>query len=75
MSHLIKSQGITPRTTKEIYDALEKIVRPKSNDMIAKFRFFSMKQKQGQSVDAYLTDLKLMIPKCNLFHTMFNIHV
>ena len=24
-----------------------------------------MKQKQGQSVDAYLTDLELMFPECN----------
>ena len=60
----IKSQGITTKTPKEFYDALEKIFRPKSNDTIAKFRFCSMKQKQGQSVDAYLTDLRLMISKC-----------
>ena len=31
--------GITPRTSKKIYDALEIIFRPESNDTIAKFRF------------------------------------
>ena len=50
---------------KEIYDALEKIFRPESNDTIVMFRSSSMKQKQGQSVDAYLSDLRLMIPECN----------
>ena len=59
---IIKSQGITPRTPKEIY---EKTLRPESNDTMAKFRFQSMKQKQSQSVDAYLTDLRLMIQECN----------
>ena len=48
----IKSQGITPRTPKEIYDALEKNFRPESNDTITKFRFQSMKEKQSQGVNA-----------------------
>ena len=64
-TQIIKSQGITPRTLKEIYDALQKFLRPESNDTIAKFRFQSMKQKQGQSVDTYLTDLRLIRPECN----------
>ena len=62
---IIKSQGITPRTPKEIYDALEKIFRPEANDTLAKLRFQSVKQKHSQSVDAYLTNLRLMIPECN----------
>ena len=62
---IIKSQSITPRRPKETYDVLQKISRLQSNDTIAKFRFCSMKQKQGQSVDAYLTNLRLMIPRCN----------
>ena len=47
-TQIIKSQGIIPRTLEEICDTSEKIFRPESNDMIAKFRFHSMKQKQGQ---------------------------
>ena len=62
---IIKSQGITSRTPKKIYDTLGRIFRPKSNDTIAKFRFHSMKQKQGQSVDAYLTNLQLIIHEYN----------
>ena len=64
-TQIIKSQGITPRTHKEIYDALENFFRPESNDTIARFRFWSMKQKKNQSVDTYLTDQRLMIPECN----------
>ena len=64
-TQIIMSQGITHGTPKKIYDTLEKIFRSKSNDTIAKFRFCSMKQKQGQSVNVYLTDLSLMIPEGN----------
>ena len=60
-----KSQDVTPKTSKEIYDTLQKKFRPESNDMIAKFIFCSIKQKQGQSVDTCLTDLRLIIPECN----------
>ena len=61
----IKLLNITPRTPKEICDALEIIFRPEPNDTIVKFRFWSMKQKQSQSVNAYLTDQRLMTPECN----------
>ena len=44
-TQIIISQGITPRTPKEIYDALETIFRPKSNNTIATFRFRTMKQR------------------------------
>ena len=57
-TQIIKSQGITAGTPKEIYDALENLFRPESNNTITKFRFQLMKQKQNQSVDAYLTDLR-----------------
>ena len=61
-TQIMNSHGITPRTPKEIYDALEKIFKPESSNTIAKFIFYSMKQKHGQSVDSYLTDLRLLIP-------------
>ena len=71
-THIIKSQGIIPRTPKEIYDSFEKIFRPKSNDTVAKFRFHSMTQKQRQSVDAYLTDQRLIIPESNYHRDALN---
>ena len=64
-TQIIKSQGIAPTKPKDVYDALEKNFGPESNDTITKPRFHSKKQKQGQSVDAYLTNLSLLIPECN----------
>ena len=64
-TQIIKSQGNAPTKLKDVYGASEKNFRPESNDTIMKFRFHSMKQKQGQSIDAYLTNLRLVIPECN----------
>ena len=64
-TQIIKSQGIVPSKPKDMHDALEKKLRQESNDTTTKLRFHSMKQKQGQSVDAYLTNLRLVIPVCN----------
>ena len=59
----IKSQGITLSEPKDIFDGLISVFCPKSNDTIAKFQFRSM--QQNQSIDSYLTDLRLAIPECN----------
>ena len=62
---IIKSQGITPSEPKDMFDALTSVFYPKSNDTITKFQFRPMCQKQNQSIDIYLTDLRLAIPECN----------
>ena len=62
---IIKSQGITPSEPKDIFDPLTSVFHPESNDTIAKCQFRSMHQKQNQSIDSYLTDLRLAILECN----------
>ena len=62
---IIQSQGITPLEPKDIFDALTSVFCPKSSDTIAKFQFRSMHQKQNQSIDIYLTGLRLAIPECS----------
>ena len=61
----IMCQGIAPSEPKEIFDALTSVFHPKSYDTIAKFQFRYMPPKQNQSIDSYLTDLRLAIPECN----------
>ena len=51
-------------TTDEVFDALEKVFRPESNQTMAHFKFRNMKQNAHQSVDAYMSQLRLALPEC-----------
>ena len=51
-------------TTDEVFDALEKVFRPESNQTMACFKFRNMKQNVHQSVDAYMSQLRLALPEC-----------
>ena len=46
----------------DMFDALEKVFRPESNQTMAHFKFRNMKQNQHQSVDAYMSQLRLALP-------------
>ena len=50
-----------PRT---VFENLERIFRPESNQTLSRFKFRGMKQKQGQSCDTYMSDLRLSIVEC-----------
>ena len=50
-----------PRT---VFKNLERIFRPESNQTLSRFKFRGMKQKQGQSCDTYMSDLRLVIVEC-----------
>ena len=51
-------------TTDEVFDALEKVFRPESNQTMARFKFRNMTQNAHQSVDAYMSQLRLALPEC-----------
>ena len=51
-------------TADEVFDALEKVFRPESNQTKACFKFRNMKQNAHQSVDAYMSQLRLALPEC-----------
>ena len=53
-------------TAGEVFDALEKVFRPESNQTMAHFKFRNMKQNAHQSVDAYMSQLRLALPECKL---------
>ena len=50
-----------PRT---VFENLERIFRPESNHTLSRFKFRGMKQKQGQSCDTYMSELRLSIVEC-----------
>ena len=50
-----------PRT---VFKNLERIFRPESNQTVSRFKFRGMRQKQGQSCDTYMSDLRLLIVEC-----------
>ena len=51
-------------TIGEVFYALEKVFRPESNQTIARFKFRNLKQSAHQSVDAYMSQLRLALPEC-----------
>ena len=51
-------------STGEVFDALEKVFRPESNQTLAHFKFRNMKQKASQTCDSYMSQLRLALPEC-----------
>ena len=60
----LKSLEVEADKPEEVYEALEKIFRLESNQTLARFKFRSMKQKQSESIDAYMSKLRLALPEC-----------
>ena len=63
-AQVLKSMEVEADKPDEVFEALEKIFRPESNQTLARFRFRSMKQTQHQSVDDYMSKLRLALPEC-----------
>ena len=53
--------GITLDKPKTVFDALEGILRPEANQTLSRFKFRSLKQKQSQTCDVYMSELSLGI--------------
>ena len=55
----------TESNTLSVYwDRFGKYVAPKSNFRIARFKLRSMKQDNGESVDAYMKTVRILAPEC-----------
>ena len=72
--------GLTPRSLDLTYDhpdtilnALREICRPIGNRTMSRFKFKSLKQKQGATVDSYMAELKVLITECGYKENMQNI--
>ena len=49
---------------KTVFDNLERIFRPESNQTLSRFKFRGLKKKQSQSCDSYMSELGLAIVEC-----------
>ena len=51
-------------TPNEVFEALEKVFRPESNQTLSHFKFRNMKQGASQNRDSYMSGLRLALPEC-----------
>ena len=49
--------------TDEVFEALERVFRPESNQTLAQLKFRNMKQKVAQTCDSYMSELHLPLPE------------
>ena len=56
-----------------VFEALRDVFRPIANRTMSRFKFKSLKQKQGSTVDAYMAELKALIKECGYEENMQNI--
>ena len=69
----LRSLNLTYDEPNTIFDALREAFRPIGNRMMYRFKFKSVKQKQGATVDAYMAELKVLIKECGYEENMRNI--
>ena len=60
----LHSMNVTLDKPRTVFENLERIFRPESNQTLSRFKFRGMKQKQGQSCDTYMSNLRLSIVEC-----------
>ena len=60
----LHSIGIELDRPKTVFDSLEKIFCPESNQTLSRFKFRGLKQKYTQSCDSYMSELRLAIVEC-----------
>ena len=51
-------------SAEEIFEALEKVFRPESNQILACFKFRNIKQRVNQTCDSYMSEFTLALPEC-----------
>ena len=67
-AQVLKSMDIEANNPTEVYETLEKVFRPESNQNLTCFKLRNMKQKLGQSCDGYMSQLHLALPECKYLH-------
>ena len=60
----INSMGVELDSPRTVFDSLERIFRPESNQTLSQFKFRGLKQKSTQSCDPYMSELRLAIVEC-----------
>ena len=66
----LHSMNINLDKPETVFETLENIFRPESNQTLSRFKFRGLKQCQSQSCDAYMVELHLNIVKCKYPNTV-----
>ena len=61
---IASSSDIRTDSPEEVFEALERVFRPESNQTLSRFKFRNMKQTSAQSCDSYMSQLRLSLPEC-----------
>ena len=61
---IASSSDITTDSPEEVFEALERVFRPESNQTLSRFKFQNMKQTSAQTCDTYMSQLRLSLPEC-----------
>ena len=61
---MLHSMGATLDKPSTVFRTLESIFRPESNQTLSRFKFRGLKQKQSQSCDGYMSELRMAIIEC-----------
>ena len=63
-TQIIASVETSTNSPEEVFEALEKVFKPESNQTLSRFKFRNMKQTSSQTCDAYMSQLRLSLPEC-----------
>ena len=63
-TQIIASVETSTDSPEEVFQALERVFRPESNQTLLRFKFRNMKQTSTQTCDAYMSQLRLSLPEC-----------
>ena len=63
-THILASVESDVNTPIEVFDMLEIVFRPESNQTLSCFKFRNMKQGALQNCDSYMSGLRLALPEC-----------
>ena len=61
---IASSSDVRTDSPEEVFEALERVFRPESNQTLSRFKFRNMKQTSAQSCDSYMSQLRLSLPEC-----------
>ena len=64
VTQILAAAEITTDSPNEVFEMVEKIFRPESNQTLSRFKFRNMKQSPSQTCDSYMSQLRLSLPEC-----------
>ena len=67
---ILHGMNISLDKPETVFETLENIFRPESNQTLSRFKFRGLKQHQSQRCDAYMAELCLNIVECKYPNTV-----